>query len=782
MIVSTKWLKEIIDYSLTPEELESGLTSLGLECTYKADVSSFSGIVVGKILSVSKVEDSDHLNLCKVDIGETTVEIVCGANNVEPDILVPVALPGATLDNGNFTIKKAKIRGVVSNGMICSEKELGISSNHKGIMIFSEHYEIGSKFTNSKGNDIVDIDLTPNRGDCFSHLGVAREIALLENISINQSIKSFETGDFDTDIQIEIDNIDDCPRYAARVIKGVNVKPSPDWLREKIESIGHKSINNIVDAANYILFHFGHPMHTFDLDKIKNNKINVKKIKDKQNVMCLDGVTRSTTKDHLLICDGEKPIAIAGIMGLENSSVKDNTTNILIESAYFNPITVRKGAKQLDLSTDASKRFERDTDINMIIKSLDALTGLICEIAGGEPSKNVVDIYPKVKEKNIIDFDIDNCNALLGTSLNKKDMINILNKLSLEVLEERKSIKCIIPSYRNDLERSVDLYEEIARVYGYDNIPIAEFFSGSYSSLKKDKNLLSKKISNMLSNSGFNEHFSNSLLSEKEMMLFDDSKNVEIANPLSSDMQFLRNSIIPGLIKAVEFNLNHGNLDFKLFEVGEVHKVINTNKTSRYIQNSKLGIAWCCFGNKNWKNKNKFDFFDVKGEIDLIFKNLDVNVEYVNTNNEIQLHLNKKQIGFIKTMDDIDSNLLKNKSEVFFAEINIDQLKNNYVNNRTRIVPPSQFPSIYRDISILISKTFSYSEIKNVISNAGGDLLKQVSLFDLYVDKDIDKDKHSLSISLEFASNTRTLKDKEIDDLMDRVIQVLKNNFKITQR
>ncbi len=782
MIVSTKWLKELIDYSLTPEELESGLTSLGLECTYKADVSSFSGIVIGKILSVTKVENSDHLNLCKVDVGETSVEIVCGANNLEPDILVPVALPGATLDNGNFKIKKAKIRGILSNGMICSEKELGISSNHQGIMIFSENHEIGSKFTKSKGNDIIDIDLTPNRGDCFSHLGVAREIALLENIPINQAIKSYEVGDFDTDIQIEIDDINDCRRYAARIIKGVNVKPSPVWLREKIESIGHKSINNIVDAANYVLFHFGHPMHTFDLDKIKNNKINVKKIKDKQNVICLDGVTRSTTKDHLLICDGQKPVAIAGIMGLENSSVKDSTTNILIESAYFNPITVRKGAKQLDLSTDASKRFERDTDINMVIKSLDTLTGLICEIAGGEPSKNVVDIYPKIKQKIIIDFNVDDCNALLGTSLNKKDMINILNKLSLEVFEEEKSIKCAIPSHRNDLERSVDLYEEIARVYGYDNIPTAETFSGSYSSLKKDKNLLSKKISNMLSNSGFNEHFSNSLLSEKEIKLFEKSKNVKIANPLSSDMQYLRNSIIPGLIKAVEFNLNHGNLDFKLFELGEVHKVINTNNTKRYIQNSYLGIAWCCFGNKNWKNQNKFDFFDVKGELDQIFKNLDINVEYVNTNNEIQLQLNKKQIGFIKTMDDINPNLLKNKSEVFFAEINIDLLKNNYVNNKAKIIPPSQFPSIDRDISILISKEFSYSEITGLISNTGGDFLKGISLFDLYVDKDIDKDKHSLSISLEFSSTTRTLNDDEIDNLMDKIIQALKNNFKITQR
>ena len=782
MIVSTKWLKELIDYSISPEKLESGLTSLGLECTYKADVSSFSGIVIGKILSVSKVKDSDHLNLCTVDVGEAIVEIVCGANNVEPEIIVPVALPGATLDNGNFKIKKAKIRGVESNGMICSEKELGISTNHEGIMILSDKYKIGSKFTATKGDDLIDIDLTPNRGDCFSHLGVAREIALLEKKSINETIKPFKVGDFDTDIQINIDDVDDCRRYAARIIRGVKVGPSPKWLREKIESIGHKSINNIVDAANYVLFNFGHPMHTFDLDKINNNKINVKRINEPKKVVCLDGVTRTTSKDHLLICDDQKPIAIAGIMGLENSSVQDNTTNILIESAYFNPITIRKGAKQLDLSTDASKRFERDTDINMIIKSLDALTGIICEISGGKASKDIIDIYPNIKKEITVDFNVDECNALLGTSLNKKEMISILDKLSLKVHEKDKSIKCSIPSYRNDLERSVDLYEEIARVYGYDNIPIAETFSGSYSSLNKDKNLLSKKISNMLSNSGFNEHFSNSLLSKKETMLFEDSNNVEIANPLSLEMQFLRNSLIPGLMKAVEFNLNHGNLDFKLFEIGEIHKLINANNSNRYIQNSHLGIAWCCFGSKNWKNQNKFDFFDVKGEIDQIFKGLALNFEYVKINNEIQLHLNKKKIGFVKSINDIDSNLLKNKSEVFFAEINIDQLKNNFINNKNKIMAYSQFPAIERDISILISKEFSYKEITDLISQAGGDLLNEISLFDLYVDKDIDLDKHSLSFSLKFSSSTRTLKDKEVDNLMDEIIQLLMKKFKITQR
>ena len=782
MIVSIDWLKEIIDFTLSPQELEDGLTSLGLECTYKKNSTSYSGIIVGKVLSVSKVEDSDHLNLCSVDIGKSSKDIVCGANNVKPGIIVPVALPGATLDDGKFKIKKAKIRGVVSNGMICSEKELGISNNHEGIMTLDESFALGSNFSISRDKDILDIDLTPNRGDCFSHLGVAREIALLEDKEIHKTNKSISTVDLETNIKIQIDDNEDCPRYAARVIRGVKVGPSPTWLKRKIESIGQKSINNIVDAANYILFDLGHPMHTFDLSKIENSKIIVKRPSGPKKLLCLDGVERSVGKDHLLICDDQKPIAIAGIMGLENSSVKNDTKDILIESAYFNPIRIRKGAKLLDLSTDASKRFERDTDIDSIIYSLDTLAGLIQEVAGGEVCKDLIDVYPDKVEARRINFSVEDCNSLLGTSLDQNAMLDILNKLSISSVVNKEAVECSIPSYRNDLERSVDLYEEIARVFGYDNIPVSESFSASYLAMNLDRNLVNKKISNILSTNGFNEHFSNSLLSEKQIGLFSKGMDVEIDNPLSSDMRFLRNSIVPGLVKAVEYNMNHGSRNFKLFEMGEVHKKITLKDGNKYVQNSVLGLVWCCLDSKDWKDKNKFDFFKLKGDIDNIFQLLGLDVSYKQDENTVDIILNKKTIGLIVSADGIDSRLLKSGTDVFFAQIYMDDIKNLYTNNKNKISLPSNFPNIDRDISILVSKGFSYKEISENIHKVGGSLLKEISLFDLYVDKKIDDEKHSLSISLCFSSPERTLQDKDVDTLMDKIIKELKNKFDIIQR
>ena len=781
MITSINWLKDIINYTSSPGKLEDGLTALGLECTYKETNCSYSKIIIGEILNVNKVKDSDHLNLCVVNVGYKTEKIVCGANNVKPGILVPIALPGATLNYGKFKIKKVKIRGVTSNGMICSEKELNISDNHEGIMILDNGEKVGDEFNQFIDNgNLLDIDLTPNRGDCLSHLGVAREISILENKNINKIKRTFSLSNIKSKIKIEIKNKDGCPRYAARVIKGVKVGESPDWLKNRLISIGQKSINNIVDAANYILFDLGHPMHIFDLNKVSNSNIIVKNSDKKQKLDCLDGIKREVTKDHLLICDDKKALAIAGIMGLENSCVTIDTTDILIESAYFDPVTIRKGSKLLDLSTDASKRFERDTDIDNVIYSLDALAALVQEIADGEICKDLIDVYPKRKSSIQIDFNIDDCNSLLGTSIDKKDILNILKKLSITTTLNKETIKCSVPSYRNDLERPVDLYEEIARIYGYENIDSTDTFNSSFSSIQSDDNMINKFLSNILSMNGFNEHYSNSLLSESEILLFSKGMDVEIANPLSSDMKFLRNSIIPGLINAVTFNVNHGNKDFKLFEVGEVHKKIKTKGTNRYIQNSVLGLAWCCLGKKDWKDQSTFDIFDVKGEIDYIFNLLGVYVDFKYENKFLNIMSNKKKIGYITTIKDINSKSLRNDSNIYFSELYVDTIKN--LQSKSKILMPSQYPTIERDISILISKNISYNQISDSIYKSGGKLLKEISLFDLYLDNKIDNDKHSLSISLLFSSKQRTLKDNEIDILMNKILKNIKNEFQIIQR
>lgn len=788
MIVSIDWLKDHIDFNSSLKDLERELTALGLECSIKTNNPSFSGIIIGQVLSVKKVKDSDHLNLCIVNTGTEELEIVCGAPNVKKNIYVPVALPGATLDNGNFKIKKTKIRGQISNGMICSEKELGISDSHEGIMILNNDDNIGNDFASIYFNDtseIIELDLTPNRGDCFSHLGVAREIAIIENktLKIKENKISVSSENINNNIDIEINDVKSCPRYCARMIRNVKVQESPEWLKKRLESIGQKSINNIVDAANYILFDQGHPMHTFDYNKISKSKIIVKKSKGKDRIVCLDGIEREVDENHLLICDADKPIAIAGIIGSDNSCVDKNTKDILIESAYFDPVTIRKGAKLLDLSTDASKRFERDTDIDNLENAMNMLCALIQDIAGGEVLDGLKDIYPKNKDSKCIDFNYHNCNKLLGTNLNKKDIKNIFNQLSIQVDESEDLFKCNIPSFRNDLEREVDLHEEIARVYGYDNIEYSESFSSSYSCVKNDKHARIKNISTILSLNGYHEHYSNSLLSENENNFFTCGMDVEISNPLSKDMKYLRNSIIPGLIRALSHNINHGNKNFKLFEIGTIHKKIKAKDNNRYVQENHLGVAWNCTDIKDWKEKNSFDLYSVKGDIKYLFEMLGLEIDFTNKNNDISISSSKKNIGRILNTSNIDSKLFTKHEGLFLAEFNLDTINSILSRGESiKALPVNPYPSIERDISFIIDRSIQYKEIADAINSVSGELLKNISLFDLYEGKNIDKGFHSLALSFLFSSNTRTLIDDEVDEIMNKIIKVLKQKYNIVQR
>ena len=788
MIVSSNWLKDYINFKLPIEKLEQGLTGLGLECTVRTKNYSFSGVVVGKVISTNRVKDSDHLNLCLVDIGTEKLEIVCGAPNVKENIYVVVAVPGATLDNGNFKIKKTKIRGCVSNGMICSEKELGISDAHEGIMILNGEFDLGNYFADYLDLDkdkVIEIDLTPNRGDCFSHLGVAREIAILENKKISIPEKKIIESSVCTDKEISVDILDKdaCPRYACRIIKNVVVKESPKWLKDRLESIGQKSINSIVDAANYILFDRGHPMHTFDLNKVDGSVVVVKKAKGKEKILCLDGVERIVDEEHLLVCDKNKPIAIAGIIGSENSCVDENTRDILIESAYFDPVTIRKGAKKLDLSTDASKRFERDTDIDNLVDSMNMLCSLIQEISGGEVLKGVYDVYPNPKENNKIDFKVNNCNNLLGTDLSTSEVKSIFSKLSIDVKKEKESLKCIIPSYRNDLEREVDLHEEVARVYGYDNIDYNQNFSSYYSCVIPDKYSIIKKISFVLSSNGFNEHYSNSLLSEDENNLFSSEMDVEISNPLSREMKYLRNSIIPGLLRALSYNINHGNKNFKLFETGVVHKRIKSKSEFKYIQENHLGIIWNYSDCKDWKEKDEIDLYVIKGEVSHLFSNIGIPIEFNNVDNQLNISCKGKVIGRILDVNNLKIKLLKKNLGVFIAQFDLDDIiKIINSKDKGKAKTPNPYPGIERDISFTINKKTKYEEIVNTIRSVSSDLLKEVSLFDLYEDKSIEKNLHSLALSFLFMSNERTLVDDEVDSVIENIIAVLKKKYNIVQR
>lgn len=793
MEISLNWLKKYLPITLSPEELEEGLTLLGIECTHESQSLSFSDVVLGRVTECDPHPQSDHLSVCMVDLGGgDQYQIVCGAPNVKAGILVPVAKVGATLSNGEFTIKKAKLRGVASMGMICSGKELQFNEDHEGILILESDLPLGTsieKVLDFKKDTVFSMDITPNRGDCFSHLGIAREVALLENTSINKpEIDLEETGHPISDqIKIDIQAADGCPRYAARVINNVKVGPSPEWLVEKLQSIGLKSINNVVDAANYVLMDFGHPMHTFDLDKLSAKHIHVRYARENESMVLLDDSEKKLTQDHLLICDGDEPVALAGIMGGRDSEISNGTTNILIESAYFNPVIIRKGAKKLDLSTDASKRFERDTDIKNLIPAMNYLSELIVDLAGGEVAKGILDVYPKKKNAVNVILSLEKCNNLLGISLSKREIITILEKLNISCVEEKNHINCAIPTYRNDLTREVDLIEEIARVYGYEKIPESKIFSGSYQSLTPNLHSLDDKLRQILCYNGFSEHYSNSLQIENVNRHFSERKGVSILNPLSSEMSVLRNSILPGLLSAVAYNENRQNRGFKLFEIGAIHEV-NENSIRLSEEYFFLGLVWHISPNMHWRKIQDIDIFTIKGEIQKILQIIgirDLSFELENNTGLDKSFAVKSKNILLGNFGEISGNLRKEyhiNGQVFAFQANIDTLSKMSVSVDSNYVPPSIYPSVTRDIALLVDKQVFSEEIIGSIQSVGGKLLIDVILFDYYEDPSIGSNKKSLAYSLKFQSSEKTLKDKVVDKLVNKILHHLKQQFGAIQR
>ena len=790
MIVSKEWLNDYLKISLSDEELEKGLTDLGLECTLIKEEFTFTNVFIGKIIEFSKHPNADKLNVCIVDIGEKEkLNIVCGAPNVKNGLYVPVAIVGATLNNGEFEIKNTKIRGIKSEGMICSEKELSISNEHDGIMILNSDLKLGlplEEILKDKNKINFELDLAPNRGDCFSHLGVAREVAILDNNAIkNDKVEITNQINFDDFIKINIEDENVCYRYSSRIIRGVKVKKSPEWLSEKLHSIGQKSINNIVDASNYIMMSTGHPLHTFDLDKICNNKINVRFAKDEENITLLDNNSYNLTKNNLVIADDAKPIALAGVMGDNKTGISNSTKNILIESAYFKPSVVRKSAKSLGISTESSKRFERDTDIDNIIYSLDKITKLILDIADGGSVSDLKDLYVNKKQKISIEFNYERCNEFLGTSLsieNIKEIFKILN-----ISFNQTSSICEIPSYRNDLIREVDLYEEIARVYGYDNIEPNNQFISSYDSFHKDEFLLQSKIKNYLMSNGYYENYSNSLVSEDEINYFSSIQPVQISNPLSNKMKYLRTSILPGLIKAASYNVKRSLNNFKLYETGVIHKFVSTVE-NKSIENDSIALLFVAGKEDHWRKKDEMDFFSIKGEIVGLFRFLNFkdisfsNAKINGISNSFSIKIKGVKVGY---WGEVDKKILKNykiSSNVFCLEMDYKKINQKYFESEILFKKPNIYPIVKRDIAIEVDSSIKSYQIEEIINRKIGKYLKDVVLFDVYKGDNISSNKVSLAYTLKFQSDERTLVDKEVDDIVSNIIKILKNELNAKQR
>ena len=632
MIISYNWLKNYIDISVDIETLSDILTQIGLEVSsveeYNSIKGGLQGFVTGKVIECDKHPNADKLSVTKVDIGNPELlNIVCGAPNVAVNQKVIVATVGTTLytDDGSFKIKKAKLRGEPSEGMICAEDEIGIGTSHEGIMVLPDDTEIGipaSQYFNIEKDIIIEIDLTPNRADATGHIGVARDLAAFFNQKYNFSDLNFtenKTNRFKIDVSVE--NTEACPRYMGICMDNIKIAESPDWLKNKLKSIGLNPVNNIVDITNFVLHETGHPLHAFDGDKIIGGKIIVKPAKENTEFVTLDGITRKLQNSDLMICNTKAPMCIAGVFGGIDAGINENTKRIFIESAYFNPVWVRKTAKHHQLSTDSSFRFERGADVNMTPYALKRAASLINELGFGEIASEIIDVYPQIIKPKNLSFSFNRCNNLIGKDIGKDTIRRILKSLEIKILDESDDILNLeIPTYRVDVTREADVVEDILRIYGYNNIEIPEKIELSINKVHKpDNESLTNIISDMLVSQGFNEIMCNSFISNKYFDETDNKdKHVRLHNPLSKDLSIMRPSLVYGGLESIEYNINRKNTDLKFFEFGRTYHsdvtITNPGDINKYHENKQLAI-WIT-GHKNqlaWNKKNdKTDYFYLK--------------------------------------------------------------------------------------------------------------------------------------------------------------------------
>jgi phenylalanyl-tRNA synthetase beta chain len=790
MIVNTKWLKQYTEIPFSPEELEEKLTFLGLEATIiKKPADKIGDVIISEIKEITPHPNADRLRICHVSTGTDEMDVVCGAPNVKVGQKVPLAKVGTTLPGG-ITLKPVKIRGVESRGMLCAEDELGLSDNHEGIMVLDENAPVGTELRDylSANGVSFDIDLTPNRPDCASHIGVARDITLLTGKDLR--IPEIEFTESDEPVRnyvdVEIVNTTGCPRYAARVIRGVKVGPSPEWLVKFLTSVGLRSINNVVDAANFVLLETGHPLHTFDYRMIDGKKIVVRSAFDGEEVETLDGVRRELTKDVLLICDAKKPVAIAGIMGLANSEIKDDTTDILIESAYFDPATIRKGSKYLGLQTDASYRFERGADPEAVIFAIDRLSDLVVRLAGGSVCQGVIDRYPRKIVQPEITVRFKRVNSILGIAFEPNWVEEKFIRLGCVITNrDDESITIIAPSWRPDLEREIDMIEEIVRIYGMHIVPNAKSMgihpdfeaAGDYE--------LIEKLRTRIANYGLYEVYNNSLVN-KEFTEFgiQNFVPVKVKNPLNQDMAYLRTTLIPGLLQTAKRNLNRQNTDLPLFEFGFVQHY-NPESETHAQEFQKFAILLSGYiEDKYWGyERRKADLFILKGIIQDIATQFGAReVSYKSEQHPyfdrlIMADINETQLAYFGQVS--QSYLFKKwgiENPVFVLEGDISNLLQNTKTDKQYKELPV-FPGIQRDISILVDLKVKVADVEKLVRDKGGIYLREVKFYDLYQRKNIDKRKKSLTFNLMFQATDRTLQDAEVDDIMVTIHKILEDEL-----
>lgn len=799
MKISLNWIKryipglEISDYN----DLWKKMVGIGLDIeSIENEAEKFNNFIVAEVTEVSKHPNADKLSLCKVNTGNEILSVVCGAPNVQSGQKVCLAKIGAKIPKGDFEIKKSKIRGELSEGMICAEDELGISEDHSGIMVLKEDAKTGQPFADFIGSDdyMVEIGITPNRGDLFSHIGIAREIALLfDKKIVLPEIKITESKErSDEYAKITIESKNYCKRFTGRVVKNVRIKESPEWLKKSLLAIGLRPINNIVDITNYIMFETGQPLHAFDYDKIRKKEIIVKTAKEGDKFTTLDSKERILNSESLMVCDGEGYSGIAGIMGGESSEITDSTKNVFIESAYFDSVCIRKNSKKLGMQTDASQRFERGVDIEKVPYASDRAAMLMQELADGEVLKGLIDVYPEKFENLKIGMRVSKAEQIIGIKLTEEQVIDLLGKIEIEYLgKEADKLIFKIPEFRrNDLEREIDLIEEVARVYRYDDIPHQFNFTLDVSSHVDygDKLIdLKNKTREHFIGRGFNEIITYSQQDEKKITYFSDSY-VKIENPNSIEMNVMRVNLIYGMLSTIRNNINSSGkgIPLKLFEIGKVFSKLENS----YYEENRLCFALCGkndFDSFDSKEKD-FDYFDIKGELEMFLSKLNLeSLELIYYNSKemdggkTDLLLSGKVIGNIYIISKELLKLYDIDDDVFLVELKVDDVLK-LTGESIKYKEISKFPPVKRDLALIVNKDIKFSEIKDTIKSSGGGYLQRLSLFDIYSDEKLGKDKKSMAFSLEFSSKEKTLTDEEISKQIQKIIKTLEKKLEITLR
>lgn len=815
MNISYNWLKEYVDFDLTPEEVSAALTSIGLETDGVEEVQSIKGglegLVVGEVLTCEPHPNSDHMHITTVDLGEgEPVQIVCGAANVAAGQKVIVATLGTKLYDGDqsFTIKKSKLRGVESNGMICAEDEIGVGTSHDGIIVLPQDVVPGTlakDYYNIKSDYVFEVDITPNRADACSHYGVARDLyAWLVQNGYQTSLHRPETSEFkvdnhDMDIDVVVENTEACPRYAGVAIKNVTVKESPEWLQNKLRLIGVRPVNNIVDITNYILHAYGQPMHCFDADKIKGGKIVVKTCQEGTKFVTLDEVERKLSERDLMICNAEEPMCIAGVFGGLDSGTTEATKDVFLESAYFHPTWVRKTARRHGLSTDSSFRFERGIDPNGTIYALKEAAILVKELAGGEIASDIKDNYPAPVADFAVELSYEYVNSLVGKVIPAETIKSIVTSLEMKIVAETaEGLSLSVPAYRVDVQRPCDVVEDILRIYGYNNVEIPTSLKSSLNvEGEVDKSVkLQNLVSEQLVGCGFNEILNNSLTAASYydgLETYKPENLVRVMNPLSNDLNVMRASLLFGGLECIQHNANRKNADLRFFEFGNCYHFNAEKKNpekvlAAYSEELHLGL-WLTgkYISNSWAHPDmNSSVYELKAYVLNIFSRLGVNLGAMVFGNlsddiySVAISIHTRGGKLVATFGVLSKKLQKAfdiDNEVYYADINWKELMKAIKGKKVTYTEISKFPAVKRDLALLIDKKVQFAEIEKIAYETDKKLLKSVELFDVYEGKNLEAGKKSYAVSFVLQDENATLNDKQIDKLMQKLITNLQNKL-----